>query len=164
MASARVELLRNMPIFGGLNADVLDLILEESRTIAVARREFFFQQGDEGKSTFVLENGQVSVLKSWEDREHVLRRLGAGDCFGEMALIDFGLRSATVRAEVDSLAIELLPSCLLKVAKYDLEQHTMIYMNMARELSRRLREADERLFKAKIERRIADDEFDFSSG
>jgi len=37
-------------------------------------------------------------------------------------------------------------------------------MNMARELSRRLREADERLFKAKIEQRIADDEFDFSSG
>ena len=81
-----------------------------------------------------------------------------------MALIDFGLRSASVRAEVESSAIELLPSCLLKVAKYALEQHTMIYMNMARELSRRLREADERLFKAKIERRISDDEFDFSSG
>lgn len=164
MASARIELLQNMPIFGGLKVDALDLILQLSRSVVVPEGEFFFRQGEEGKSTFVLERGQVSVVKSWEDREHLLRRLGTGDCFGEMALIDFGLRSASVRAEVESAAIELSPSCLLKVAKLDLEQHTMIYMNMSRELSRRLREADERLFKAKIERRISDDEFDFSSG
>ena len=164
MASARIELLQNMPIFGGLQVDVLDLILQLSRSVVVPKREFFFRQGDDGNSTFVLESGQVAVVKSWEDREHLLRRLGAGDCFGEMALIDFGLRSASVRAEVESSAIELLPSCLLKVAKYDLEQHTMIYMNMARELSRRLRKIDEQMFVAKVERRVIDDEFDFSSG
>jgi CRP-like cAMP-binding protein len=164
MPSERVELLKNMPIFGGLSADALGLILELSRSVVVPEGDFFFRQGDEGKSAFILERGQVSVVKLWESCEYLLRPLGAGDCFGEMALIDFGLRSATVRAEVESAAIEMSPNCLLKVAKHDLEQYTMIYMNMARELSRRLREADERLFKAKVEQRIADDEFDFSSG
>ena len=164
MAIPAIQLLQNMPIFGGLNADTLDLLLRLSHSVVVPEGEFFFRQGDEGSSTFVLEHGRVSVVKLWGDEEHLLRSLGPGDCFGEMALIDFGLRSASVRADVESKAIELMPKSLLKVAKQDLEQHTLIYMNMARELSRRLREADERLFKAKIEQRIADDEFDFNSG
>ena len=55
---------------------------------------------------FVLEDGGVTVLKTWQGREYVLQRLGKGDCFGEMSLIDLCPRSATVRAEQDCKAIE----------------------------------------------------------
>ena len=63
-----------------------------------------------------------------------------------------------------STAIEMPPSCLLEVARLDLEQYAMIYMNMARELSRRMRHADERLLGAMLEARIGEGDFDFSSG
>ena len=164
MPSQRIDLLKNMPIFGGLNDSALGLILDLTRSVVVAEGEYFFRQADAGNSTFVLERGRVAILKSWEGGEHLLRNLGPGDCFGEMALIDFGPRSAGVQAEVESEAIEMTPSCLLEVAKQDLEQYAMIYMNMARELSRRQRHSDERLFRAMLEARIGEGDFDFSSG
>ena len=77
MSSERVELLKNMPIFGGLGADTLGLILELSRSVVVREGDFFFRQGGEGNSAFILERGQVSVFKSWEGREYLLRPLGS---------------------------------------------------------------------------------------
>jgi CRP/FNR family cyclic AMP-dependent transcriptional regulator len=151
MGPARLELLKNMPVFGGLNDAAIRLILELSNFVEVGNGDYFFRQGDDSHSTFVLESGHVAVLKSWKDSHYTLRRLGVGDCFGEMALIDFGPRSAAVLAEADSTAIEFSPSCLLEIAKRDLEQYALVYMNMARELSRRLRLADDRLFEVEAE-------------
>lgn len=151
MAQTRLDLLKNMPVFGGLNDAAMQLILERSNFATVGKGEYFFRQGDDGKSTFVLESGRVAVLKSWKGSQYTLRRMGVGDCFGEMALIDFGPRSASVLAEADSTAIEFSPGCLLEVAKRDLEQYALVYMNMARELSRRLRLADDRLFEVEAE-------------
>jgi CRP/FNR family cyclic AMP-dependent transcriptional regulator len=151
MGPSRLHLLKNMPVFGGLNDAAIGLILERSTFVEVRNGGYFFRQGDQSNSTFVLESGQVAVLKSWRGSQYTLRRMGVGDCFGEMALIDFGPRSATILAEADSTAIEFSPSCLFEIAKQDLEQYALVYMNMARELSRRLRLADDRLFEVEAE-------------
>ena len=162
MVPSRLELLRNMPIFGGLTDDSLLLLVELAGTASIRADEFFFREGDEGKSTFVLETGSVEVLKTGVGRQHSLSRLGTGDCFGEVALIDFGPRSASVRALEDATALVLSPSNLLEISKRSLEQYAMIYMNMARELSRRLRNADDRLFEARVEARSPDPDYTFS--
>jgi CRP-like cAMP-binding protein len=147
----RIRLLQNTPIFGGVTDEVLALLLDRVSEVAVRKGEFFFTEGDDGVSAFVLERGSVSILKKWEEKNYLLRHLHAGDCFGEVALMDFCRRSASVLADEDCAAIELSTSDLRQVAGKDLEQFTMIYMNMGRELCRRLRDADERLFRAKIE-------------
>jgi CRP/FNR family cyclic AMP-dependent transcriptional regulator len=162
MAPSRLELLRNMPIFGGLTDDSLTLLVELAGTVSIAAGGFFFRQGDDGKSTFVLETGSVEVLKACDGRQHSLSRLGVGDCFGEVALIDFGPRSASVQALADASALVLSSSNLLEISKRSLEQYAMIYMNMARELSRRLRNADDRLFEARVEARAPDPDYAFS--
>ncbi len=161
MARHRIELLQNMPVFGALSEDTLSLILRRSTSISVRKGDYFFRQDEDGHSTFVLESGGVAIVKNWRDEEYTLRTLGVGDCFGEMALIDLGPRSASVRAIEDPIAIESSPRCLREVARLDISQYALIYMNMARELSRRLRRADERLFQAKVEAQIED--FVFSS-
>jgi CRP-like cAMP-binding protein len=163
MGIPRLELLKNMPIFGAVNDGSLSLILAQSRIISVDEGELFFREGDEGRCTYVLEAGHVSVVKAWNERDYELLQLGVGDCFGEMALIDFGPRSASVRVLERAVAIELSANCLLQVANRDPEQYALIYMNMARELSRRLRRADERLFQAKVVAEISDADFTFSS-
>jgi CRP-like cAMP-binding protein len=159
--TAPIALLKNMPIFGALSDAAIELILNQSNEVRVAGRDWFFRQDDQGQSTFVLQSGRVAVVKNWNQEEYRLRELSEGDCFGEMALIDFGPRSASVRALEDSTAIEITPRCLREVGRLDAEQYALIYMNMARELSRRLRRADERLFRAKVELQIED--FVFSS-
>ena len=63
-----------------------------------------------------------------------------------MALIDLLPRSASVLAVKDCIAIALSPDSVTHLAERNLEQFALIQMNLARELSRRLRIADDRLF------------------
>ena len=99
---------------------------------------------------FVLETGRVVVFKSWQGRDVVLNDMQAGDCFGEMALMDLCPRSASVRAEADCVAIELTSGDLLRLFERDAEQFALVQMNMGREVCRRLRATDEVLFRARM--------------
>jgi CRP-like cAMP-binding protein len=148
MLSARIELLQQMPIFGGVRDETLQFLLEPTRTVDVAAGSFYFRERDPADSMFVLASGRVAVLKQWRGREMVLRHFGPGDCFGEMALLDLFPRSAAVRAEEACTAIELTPADLLRLFEHDVEQFAMIQMNIGREMCRRLRTTDEMLFQA----------------
>jgi CRP-like cAMP-binding protein len=99
---------------------------------------------------FVLEAGEVAVLRRWEGQHLTLGHLREGDCFGEMALIDLFPRSATVQAVETCNAIELSTESFHRLAEVDLEQFALLHMNIARELSRRLRVADDRFFHAYV--------------
>lgn len=140
-----------MPIFGGIREDILELLLGMSPSIAVKSEDFFFRENDPGKSLFVLESGKVAVTKLWKGKQHLLRHLGKGDCFGEMALMDLLPRSASVMAIEDSAALEISFASLHKILKKDLGQFTLMQMNMGREVSRRLREAYEQIFRLEAE-------------
>ena len=137
--------LRNVPIFGGLSDEALAALGERARRVEVPCGSLFFREGDAGNTAFVLERGRVAILKRGPRGDHVLGHLKAGDAFGEVSLLDLGLRSASVRAETECAAIELTAAGILRVARVSPSQLTLIYMNMGRELARRLRAADDRL-------------------
>ena len=144
----KTRLLQRMPIFGGIQSDVIEILMKRTQSVSVAKGDYFIREGSQGTSAYVLEEGSVSIFKLWGDEQYLLHCLETGSCFGEVSLLDFGSRSASVRADVDCRAIELTTTDLLEISKYDVKQFAMIYMNLGRELSRRLRAADERLFKA----------------
>jgi len=146
----RIEALQRMPIFGGLRRDILELLVGAAEVTSVPRNQYFFRENDRATAMFVVEAGEVSVLKSWNAKEYEIGRLGPGDCFGEMALIDLFPRSASVRAVQDCSAITLSMESVHRLYEQDLEQFALILMNIGRELSRRLRIADERLFSFKM--------------
>ncbi len=60
--------------------------------------EVIVRQGEVGERMYVIQSGQVEVLREVGDEEVRLALLGAGDFFGEMAVFDREVRSATVRA------------------------------------------------------------------
>ncbi len=151
MQETRIATLQRMPIFGGIRADVLEFALEAAAVVQRPAGEFFFRENDKAQSMFVLEQGEAEVLKLWETQQYLLGRLHQGDCFGEMALMDLFPRSASVRATQACTAIELSTTTFFQIYEKDLEQFALIQMNIGREVSRRLRIADERLFRAKIE-------------
>lgn len=146
MTASRIELLKQMAAFGGMQKDCLAIILEQSTDVRRVADELFFREGDAGESFFILESGHASVSRDWKGEAVWLSTLGPGDCFGEMSLIDFQKRSATVAAKTDCQAIEVSRKSIAALCRYDLEQYTMIMMNLGREVSRRLRKADQRLF------------------
>jgi CRP/FNR family cyclic AMP-dependent transcriptional regulator len=142
MQDDRIEALQGMSIFGGIREDILRLILNVAPVAFVQPGDYFFREGDIGDSMFVLEAGKAAVYKRVGGQERLLRNLNQGDCFGEMSLIDFSPRSASVRAIEDCAALQISAACIARVYERDLEQFAMIEMNMGREVSRRLRESD----------------------
>ena len=152
-----IGLLQDMPVFGGASEGTLRILLSVAPIVNVPRGEYFFRQGDSGDSMFVLEEGKVAVLKSWDGHEYLLRNLSDGDCFGEMALMDLHPRSASVLALEQCRAIKVDTRALQAVQEQDTEQFTLIQMNMGREVSRRLREANEQLFRHRMEVKIRHD-------
>ncbi|MCS6884924.1 MAG: FAD-dependent oxidoreductase [Acidobacteriota bacterium] len=60
--------------------------------------DYFFREGDPAMNFYVIETGEVEVVKEHAGKEEVLAVLGAGSFFGEMALINNKPRSASCRA------------------------------------------------------------------
>jgi CRP-like cAMP-binding protein len=147
MTETQCALLRKMAVFGGLTDASLELILGHSKKIELKTGEYFFREGDASDSLYVVEAGEVAIEKRWNDSAIELCRFRRGDCFGEMALIDLMPRSASARAEADCQVMEIPRRCLFELYKQNVEQYAIIMMNMGREVSRRLRVADDRLFK-----------------
>lgn len=147
MRPARLDLLQQMPVFGALHDDALRHLLLQAREVHVTRGAFFCHENDAASSMFVLESGRVSVQKDWWGRAVELHQLAAGDCFGEMALMDLGPRSASVQALEDCLAIEFGADHLMQLFTHNMEQFALLQMNLGREVCRRLREADDARFR-----------------
>ncbi|MEW8505235.1 MAG: cyclic nucleotide-binding domain-containing protein [Candidatus Thiodiazotropha sp.] len=146
MLESRLRILQAMPIFGAVNEATLELILDQAKIVEVAKGGYYFREGDLDNSLYILERGRVVVYRHWEEKRYKLRELSEGDCFGEMALMDFQPRSAEVVALEESSAIQVTAAQLGELYKSDSEQYTLIYMNLGREVCRRLRDADSRLF------------------
>jgi CRP/FNR family transcriptional regulator, cyclic AMP receptor protein len=151
LSASHIELLQRMPIFGALRDDTLVFLLGFTRQVQVKAGDSFFREGDEANGLFVLESGTATALKGWSGREVRLRQMKAGDCFGEMALMDFMPRSASVRADVDCDALTLSSEDLYRLCKHDIEQFALIQMNLGREVSRRLRDTDDQLFRLQMD-------------
>jgi len=150
MRLARIKLLQAMPIFGGVTQETLEFLIDLASIRRLEPRDCFFHEGDDATSMFVLEKGKVVVSKKWNGRPHPIKHLTQGDCFGEMALIDLYPRSASVIAEESCIAIEIGQDALLKLSQQNLEQFAIIQMNIGREISRRLRIADDQLFRSRF--------------
>ena len=150
MKARHIEMLQQMPIFGGISEATLEYLLEPARVVAVGAGHYYFCEDDPAEAMYVLERGSVAVIKRWDGRDLSLRELGEGDCFGEMALLDLFPRSASVLARQDCSAIELTPANLYRLYEHNVAQFATIQMNIAREMSRRVRVTDDLLFRAKM--------------
>ncbi len=167
MQTEKLKILQDMPIFGGVRDHVLDFLVSKAQTTSVPKGSFFFREGDQADAIYILEKGKVIIVKNWQGCAYELGSLTDGDCFGEMALIDMSSRSASVKAVENSQSMKLTADHLYELYKADLSQFAIIQMNIAREISRRLREADQRLFLTKVAQQSNDQEttyYTFRSG
>ena len=95
--SAPVELIKNVPLFHGLNDKQLKSLSNSFTERSFREGQELTAEGTGGAGFFVIETGEARVTVDGQDR----RTLGPGDYFGEIALIDGGLRTATITATSD---------------------------------------------------------------
>jgi CRP-like cAMP-binding protein len=135
--------LREIGLFGALSDDVLEHLCASLREKRVGAGDAVFREGDPAREMYVLLDGEMEVLKkSRRGRDQRVAILGPNDSFGEMSIIDMQPRSATVRAVAPSRVLRISTEDMDALYRYDLKSYTLIVLNIARELSRRLRVTD----------------------
>lgn len=102
-----LKLLEGVELFHGLDDQELAEVVDIFKPLAFERGDLIAEQGEPGDSLFLVAEGfvEVAVGDSTQRTKKILVNLGKGQIFGEMALVDQGPRSATVRAISDTTAL-----------------------------------------------------------
>jgi CRP-like cAMP-binding protein len=109
----KLDLLRRVPLFAGIDGEALGSLAAELRVLDVKRRTELFHRTDEGRDLYVVVEGSLKAMTtSREGDDVVFEVLGPGDIFGESAMMGDVGRTQTVRA-IDA-------ACLLVIDRRDL--------------------------------------------
>ncbi|HEY5719676.1 MAG TPA: cyclic nucleotide-binding domain-containing protein [Gammaproteobacteria bacterium] len=135
----RVLLLKDSAIFGEVPSDELRVVATAMEEESYLRGDLLFEKHDYGDRMYIVTRGRVGIAlnEPGEPRE-IIAEIGAGECVGEMAVIDGHARSATalVLEDSDFLVIDKLRLTGL------LTRYPQVALGMLRGLSRRLRDAN----------------------
>jgi CRP/FNR family transcriptional regulator len=137
-----IELLRSVPLFADLEADELEHFSRVAvpRSFPTATR--VFHEGDHSDACYIVRSGSFRVTREHSDgRAITLATLGTGDIFGELAMLDGEVRSASVEAISDGELLAL-PGGEVRAL---LGRHPEITVKLVAALVRRLRAANERI-------------------
>ena len=100
--------------------------------------EYLFHDNDHGDEMFVIQEGEVEVLKNIGGQEKVLATLKKGDFFGEMAILTGKPRTATIRVATDSKILVINPQTFESMIRGNAD----IAIKMLQKLATRLAKAD----------------------
>ncbi len=134
--AAPVELLKQVPLFQGLDNKSLKTLAETFVDRAFVAGQELTVEGSGGVGFFLIESGEARVSVDGEER----RVLGAGDYFGEVALLDAGLRTATVTAIGDGKMYGLTQWQFRPLV----EENAAIAWPLLQAMARRTRELEQR--------------------
>ena len=131
----RAELLAGCPLFRGIDADGLAKLASLATSVDFPAGHVIARQGEIGTGFFVIVSGGVRVVRDGT----VVARLGPGEFFGELSVLDRMPRNATVAAEE--------PTSCLALASWDFEkvllEEPALTLAILRGVAMRLREVTE---------------------
>jgi CRP-like cAMP-binding protein len=138
-----LDRVREIGLFGGLGDDVLRSFVAALEVSELASGVVVFREGESGRELYVILDGEVEVLRrSKRGHETRVAILGPGDWFGEMSVLDVLPRSATTRVLAPTHLLRLTAHELDALYRRDTRSYALLVLNIAREISRRLRVAD----------------------
>ncbi|MBU4277499.1 MAG: cyclic nucleotide-binding domain-containing protein [Proteobacteria bacterium] len=139
-----LEILAQVPLFAPMKKRELKNISETAEELLYEPGEMVINEGERDGRLFVLLEGEVEIIKGvGQPGERLLRRLGPGAYFGEMAVLGDALRTASVRA--------VGPARMLSLRDFNLrqamERHPYIAIELLQVMSRRMQQMEQRLLK-----------------
>lgn len=141
-------------LFLGLSDQDKDRIAKLAEELEFSDGELICREGEDGDALFLIDEGSVDVVvHAGQPNEKVLASLSGGgaetfsyegDFFGEMSLIDIEPRSASVRSKGPCRVVRITAMEFMETFSNDPGAHLMVITNIARILSRRLRDTNQR--------------------
>lgn len=139
-----VELLGRVPVFSTLEHDDLERIAQLAVPRTFEPGQIVFREGDASDTCYIVRSGRARAVREHPDgRTITLATFGSGDIFGELAMFEDELRSATVEAVQLTNVVAVLGPDMRRL----MVEHPEISMRLVVALGRRLRETNERLAK-----------------
>ncbi len=137
------ELLTRVPAFETLGPEDLLEVARVAVPRSFGRQQMIFREGDASDTCYIVRTGHCRAVREHPDgRTITLAHFGPGDIFGELAMFDDEVRSATVEAvDEDVEAIAVLGADMRRLMR----EHPDISAKLVISLGRRLRDANERL-------------------
>jgi CRP/FNR family transcriptional regulator len=136
------DLLGSLPLFETLNARELEELVAVAVPRSFARGEVIFQEGTQGDVMYVIREGRVIIKREHAGgRTIALTEMGPGDLFGELAIFDEEVRSATAECIVTTKVVALTAGDVQRV----LMRNPDIAVKLIQQLSRRIRVANSRI-------------------
>ena len=146
------EKLQKYSLFGGLLEDQINKILPHMIEEFWDAGEDIIIEGDPNdKIRFILE-GRVAVLK----QNIILYEFDEGNTFGEMEVLDVMPSAATIKTLTPTKTFSISNKGLREIYKNDIHSFSLIIMNLARDLSRRLRLMDKKIISGVAENFLDD--------
>jgi CRP-like cAMP-binding protein len=147
--STVIKLLRGVPIFAGLEERALELLLEHTTLEKYPEGGVIVREGEISNVLYIIGDGSVRLFKHFGgDNQVELVTLHSKDFFGEMCILDTLPRSATIQAASPTTVYTISSTAFHHLYQKMPAQHSILLLNIARDLSRRLRAVDE-LFAAR---------------
>jgi CRP/FNR family transcriptional regulator, cyclic AMP receptor protein len=126
-----------------VSEESLHELAQESDKLSFAVGDIIVEEGTLGNLMFVIGQGRVQVVKyRLKPDEIILATLTARDFFGEMCIIESVSRSASVRAIEPTEVYAFSGGDLYRLFKHRPDDYAIVILNIARDLSRRLRAID----------------------
>ena len=119
-----------------MTEDFLGLFGKDTDVVTLAPGDVLFEKNEPGRVMYVVKSGEMQII----DGNYVYETVSAGGILGEMALVDAGPRSATVRAVKQSVVIPLDERRFL----FMVSQTPFFALRLMRVMSARLRAMNER--------------------
>ncbi|MBN1102004.1 MAG: cyclic nucleotide-binding domain-containing protein, partial [Deltaproteobacteria bacterium] len=134
--------LRSIHIFEGLAVSELAAIASVTEEVRYSQGSVIIKEGETGETMFMIIEGEVAVIKGSEGSSQiVLDHIRAGDYFGEMALFEDLVRSATIRSEQETRVLVLHKREFTEIVR----EYPLIALGICRVLSQRLRKLHEKV-------------------
>jgi CRP-like cAMP-binding protein len=131
--------LKDYSLFGGLLPDEIEAIRPLMGSACFEAGKVVMREGEPNDRIYFILEGEVDVEKGGFS----LARLSEGDTFGEMEFLDVMPAVATIHALVPTAVATISNLALHELSKVSMRAFAMLVMNLARDLSRRLRRMDD---------------------
>ena len=144
-----IAILSQISIFGGVTETQQNAIFARLETGLFRQGEFVFRKGDEPSHIYIVKSGIIELF--FPDDDGVMiekKKLGVGECFGQVALMSIHSHTISAVALEDSEIIVLSRRAMQQFLRDDIGLFALLMMNIARELARRLQFTDEMLLRS----------------
>ena len=135
-----IDVLRGVEVFDGLEEADLEMIASICHQRELAKGDILAEEGELRDDLYIIAEGVVEVLVSDKQAPRVIINLGTGQIIGEMALVDRGPRSATVRAIHTPTVIQVIKhGDFHRLCQQNTQIGYIVMYNIAADLSFKLR-------------------------